>query len=554
MTSTFDLSPPSNNNYSHNTLNNQHQPSQPSLPLYETVLSHMKSLITQYLSLNLYTNALFYAEKSLNFSLNHNLTDVSDNIYDLAYCLYLNKEYSRCVNLIQKYNMPYYNLKFLILLGEALFSCEDYEGVITFLEKESISFESPITNDKHTNNFLTSIRYLLLAKAYEMQENKQSAIKNYILSLQYDASNIEAFDTLINHHLLSLEQRNDLLTGIQFQPENMWLNDYYLSKINDNIYMTSKSEVEYNDEKNNVLDILYKNNDQDLLQMEAEKCFIARDFNNAYLLLKKLNEDDFYNLKIIPMLCSCLIELDKVGDLYPLAYKLANNCSEKFISWYAVGCYYYSIKKYDMSRKYFLKCNQLNKNFPESWIALGNCYAGQDESDQALSSYRTCLRLFPGCHCSNLYIGMEFIRTNNFKTAFAMFQNALLLSNNDPLVYNEIGVVYYKQRKYVEAETSFKKGIELCNEDKSKTAQTLMINLGNCYRKMNKLNEAFEIYERLYYIDSKNVDVLNCLGYTLSLVGNYSAALEYFHKANFIKSNDIFAIEMINKCINDMNE
>ena len=207
-----------------------------------------------------------------------------------------------------------------------------------------------------------------------------------------------------------------------------------------------------------------------------------------------------------------------------------------------------------MSRKYFLKCNQLNKNFPESWIALGNCYAGQDESDQALSSYRACLRLFPGCHYSNLYIGMEFIRTNNFQTAFATFQNAHALSNNDPLVYNEIGVVYYKQKMYTEAEQSFKKGINICNEDKSVTAQTLMINLGHCYRKMRKYDLAMEIYFKLYYIDSRNVDVLNSIGLTMSLVGNYTNALDYLHKANFIKSNDMFAVEMINKCINDINE
>ena len=40
----------------------------------------------------------------------------------------------------------------------------------------------------------------------------------------------------------------------------------------------------------------------------------------------------------------------------------------------------------------------------------------------------------------------------------------------------------------------------------------------------------------------------------MSLVGNYTNALDYLHKANFIKSNDMFAVEMINKCINDINE
>ena len=538
------------------TPNNNNLNSKEQFVTYEEILSKMKLLIDKYLSLNLYKNALFYAEKSLNFSLNHEMKSISENIFTLAKCLYLNKEYSRCVNLIQKYNMVYFNLNFLILIGQALYNCEDYESLISFLEKEPITFESPLKNKSDTQ-ILHSIRYLLIGKAYEMQENKQPAIRNYLLSLQNDPNNIEAFDILLNHQLLNLESKNNLLSTLSFSNDNNWLYDYFKSKIDDNIYMTEKSDIEIkeneNEEKANVMDILYKNEDQDLMKMEAEKYFIARDYTNTFNKLKKINEEDFYNLEIIPMLCSCMIELNKVGELYSLAYKLANNCGDKFISWYAVGCYYYSIKKFDLSRKYFLKCNQLNKNFPEGWIALGNSYAGQDESDQALNAYRTCLRLFPGCHYSNLYIGMEFIRTNNFKTAFITFQNALLLSINDPLIYNEIGVVYYKQRQFDEAEKYFLKGVSICNnEDRSITTQTLILNLGHCYKKMKRFKDALQLYIKLYCIDSRNIDVLNAIGTTLALLGNNNLALEYLHKANFIKSNDNYSIGMINKCINNI--
>ena len=538
------------------TPNNNNLNSKEQFVTYEEILSKMKLLIDKYLSLNLYKNALFYAEKSLNFSLNHEMKSISENIFTLAKCLYLNKEYSRCVNLIQKYNMVYFNLNFLILIGQALYNCEDYESLISFLEKEPITFESPLKNKSDTQ-ILHSIRYLLIGKAYEMQENKQPAIRNYLLSLQYDPNNIEAFDILLNHQLLNLESKNNLLPTLSFSSDNYWLYDYFKSKIDDNIYMTEKSDIEIkeneNEEKANVMDILYKNEDQDLMKMEAEKYFIARDYTNTFNKLRKINEEDFYNLEIIPMLCSCMIELNKVGELYSLAYKLANYCGDKYISWYAVGCYYYSIKKYDLSRKYFLKCNQLNKNFPEGWIALGNSYAGQDESDQALNAYRTCLRLFPGCHYSNLYIGMEFIRTNNFKTAFITFQNALLLSINDPLIYNEIGVVYYKQKQFEDAEKYFLKGVSICNnEDRAITTQTLLLNLGHCYKKMKRFKDALQLYIKLYCIDSRNIDVLNAIGTTLALLGNNNLALEYLHKANFIKSNDNYSIGMINKCINNI--
>ena len=91
--------------------------------------------------------------------------------------------------------------------------------------------------------------------------------------------------------------------------------------------------------------------------------------------------------------------------------------------------------------------NQQNKNFPEGWIALGNSYAATDESDQALGAYRSCLRLFPGCHHSHIFIGMEFIRTNNLKSAINSFNEALNISDTDPAIYNEIGVVYFKLKE-----------------------------------------------------------------------------------------------------------
>ena len=557
-----------------------------SSPKLSSVIKNMKNLITKNISLHLYRNALFYAEKCLVISLTHDINSISDNIYMLAKCLFLNKEYSRCVNLIQKYNVIYYNINFLILYGQALFNCDDYDGVILYLEKDSISFESQSIDDENNDiKSMHSIRHLLIGKAYEMKENKQPAIRNYLLALKNDLENIEAFDILINHQLLNTSEKQQLLNTLNFNQNNCWLNDYYKSKINDNIFMTYKSDVEIdlginkiineiNSENNskckrennmedinynnistiNIMDVLYKNNDQSLMLMEAEKMFMARDYTNTYKKLKKINEDDFYNLELIPMLCSSMIELNKIVDLYSLAYKLGNNCNDKFIPWYAVGCYYYAIKKYEISRKYFLKCNQLNKNFPEGWVALGNSYAGEDESDQALNAYRTCLRLFPGCHYSNLYIGMEFVRTNNLKTALIAFQNALQLSQNDPLIYNEIGVVYYKQQIYEEAQNYFIKGIKMCSEDDVSSAyQTLMINLGHTYRKLKKLKEALEVYMKLYYIDSKNVDVLNGIGFILSLIGKYNYALDYFHQANFIQSNDSFSITMINKCINGIN-
>jgi hypothetical protein len=81
---------------------------------------------------------------------------------------------------------------------------------------------------------------------------------------------------------------------------------------------------------------LYNNNEEDLKKIEAEKFFNTRDYLNSYIKLKKINDEDFYKLDIVPMYCSSMIELNKVGELYYLAHKLANSCPEKLTSWFAV--------------------------------------------------------------------------------------------------------------------------------------------------------------------------------------------------------------------------
>lgn len=65
-----------------------------------------------------------------------------------------------------------------------------------------------------------------------------------------------------------------------------------------------------------------------------------------------------------------------------------------------------------------------------------------------MSSYRTADRLFPGCHQASLFIGMEYLRTNNLKTALMSFQAAMKLNQTDPQVYNEMAVVFFNKENY----------------------------------------------------------------------------------------------------------
>lgn len=104
----------------------------------------------------------------------------------------------------------------------------------------------------------------------------------------------------------------------------------------------------------------------------------------------------------------------------------------------------------------------LDRSFLYAWVGMAHSFAVQDESDQAMSIYRTIVRLFPGCAQAHLYMGMEYLRTNNLKTATLSLKKALEINPTDPLIYSELGVICYKQKKYKEAVNYHREAMQLC--------------------------------------------------------------------------------------------
>jgi len=72
---------------------------------------------------------------------------------------------------------------------------------------------------------------LLLAKSYESLENKLQACSFYQEALKYNPENFEAFNRLISNFLLTKEEKRALIDELRFTADNLWLKDYYISRI-----------------------------------------------------------------------------------------------------------------------------------------------------------------------------------------------------------------------------------------------------------------------------------------------------------------------------------
>ena len=95
----------------------------------------------------------------------------------------------------------------------------------------SVSYITDALSNSEKEFYYKGLRYLLLAKSYEAQENKLYALQFYKEALRHNSENYEAFNRLISNYLLTKEEKKQLIGELKFSSENLWLKDYYISRI-----------------------------------------------------------------------------------------------------------------------------------------------------------------------------------------------------------------------------------------------------------------------------------------------------------------------------------
>ncbi|KAH8044170.1 hypothetical protein JL720_17173 [Aureococcus anophagefferens] len=99
-----------------------------------------------------------------------------------------------------------------------------------------------------------------------------------------------------------------------------------------------------------------------------------------------------------------------------------------------------------------------------------------------------------------MFIGMEYLRTNNLPLAKHFLRGARKLCGSDPMVLNELGVVELRQGLYADAEQTFSDVLLLFERlpDRSplkSACESSVFNLAQTYRKMKRFDDAAR-YER----------------------------------------------------------
>lgn len=231
-----------------------------------------------------------------------------------------------------------------------------------------------------------------------------------------------------------------------------------------------------------------------------------------------------------------------------------NSDPEYYLTNYSIGCYYCLIKDYTKCREFYCKCNLLNNEFPECWISLGLLYSNQDESDQSINTYIEAHKLYPGNVNIIINLAIEYMKTNNL-----ILSEQYLLSVKDenvtnPLLWNELGVIYYRQNKYDQSLLCFLNVMKIVSNLPKRLLnnwECTIINLGHIYRIKEDYNKAIEYFEMGIKLNPKISSSYSSLGLCYYLNGNNEKAIINFHKCLMIDNDDPIGSELLQMCLDD---
>ncbi|KAN0012171.1 hypothetical protein ACTFIU_007469 [Dictyostelium citrinum] len=361
----------------------------------------------------------------------------------------------------------------------------------------------------------------------------------------------------------------------------------------------------------------------------SEYYFYRHQFQESYSITKRiLKQDKYYSNQICLMVnISSMFELQLANELYFTCHQLVDSFTSLSnggggpyggsggggsygssnggaISWYGVACYYHLIQNSDQTQRFFTKSTTLDSRMGASWLGFGHFFASKGEHDQAMAAYRTSSRLLTGCHLPLLCIGMELIRVHNLNLASQYILQAKDICPYDPMIFNELGIIEYKNSQYNEAIKLFETALEICkikstgsssssnyhnlnlsnisfsgvgsssNTNSRRTTTTTttsatsknsgsnnktmmaylesweptIYNLAHCYRKLRKFELASHYYTMSLSLLPNNPSTYSALGFTHHLQGNFDEAIDYYHQSLSIR-DDTFTNVLLHKAL-----
>jgi predicted Zn-dependent protease len=113
----------------------------------------------------------------------------------------------------------------------------------------------------------------------------------------------------------------------------------------------------------------------------------------------------------------------------------------------------------------FEKVTQADPQNPDGWVNIGRVRAQEGDNAGALQVLDKALALKPGLARANYFYARVLKEDGKYDQAIAKLQSVLQQYPRDRVVWNELGRIYFLQKKYADAVKAFQSTLTIDPED-----------------------------------------------------------------------------------------
>jgi anaphase-promoting complex subunit 6 len=402
---------------------------------------------------------------------------------------------------------------------------------------------------------LSSSIWHLKGLIYLHIRNMEEARESFMRSLSLDVKNYESFDQLIRGHLISTSQQWDFIENLEYtsqagddpaQKEALQVVKLlYTARLG----KAGKLQAQRTAAARRHLIASYRlGNNPDVLSGLAEEMYERMRYEDAYAVTQRIMDLSKDHDVALPVHISSMFMIERLRpSLFLLAHHLTEVDPDLPAAWYAVGCWYFGVKRWLEARKHFSKCVQLDPRFAPGWVAFAHTFAYEGESDQAIVSYSTAERNFSANHTIKLFLGMEHLAQGNLTLAELYLTGSAEIWEEDALSRNERGVVAYYSGRMHEAIALFRSALQAAQDVQQPASAWVAthMNLAFALRRTGQTSEARACFLRAIELDPDSGNGYTGVGMCYHRDGDLDEAIAWYHRALAIDTSDKHANELL---------
>ncbi|ODN92723.1 anaphase-promoting complex subunit 6 [Cryptococcus wingfieldii CBS 7118] len=377
-------------------------------------------------------------------------------------------------------------------------------------------------------------------------------------ALALDVKNYDAFRELIDGGMMSEQEVEwEFISGLSYrkqlsQDDANFVKMIYLTKLKKDTHAQEVAAARESLTKQYAL-----GDNCDVLVGLADELYSKYKWEECYAVTAKILSRIPGHTSALPIHLACMHHIHRLRSaLFILAHDLVDQDPQSALTWYAVGLWYFSGKRWADARRYFSKANLIDSRFAPAWIAFAHSFAYEGEHDHAITAYSTSARLFQGSHLPLLFIGMEHLQLSASSLAEEYFLAAKAINAADPLLLNEFGVVHYNKEDYSGAASYFRKALRASAEMQGVKSvwSVTYCNLGHSYRIMRDYDKSEHNYRQTIRLDPTNPVAYSSLALIFHLKGDIRGAIQIYHQALSLSPQDPLSTVLLEMALKEQME